>query len=92
MKKYALIEHLSGQVSWVGEALSPVDALARCEHQTGLDHGVIVPSSLWTGEDWSYAVHELPDDFDIGELNGTDENVIAKVRAYPVVNYVGVTR
>ncbi len=92
MKKYALIEHLSGQVSWVGEALSPMEALSKCEHQTGLDHGVIVPSNMWSGEDWSYAVHELPNDFDVRNIDGADEGVIARVRAYPLVNYVGVTR
>ena len=92
MNKYALIEHFSGQISWVGEALSPLEALAKCEHQTGLDHGVIVPSSMWSGEDWSYAVHQLPSDFDIANVDGTDAQVIATVRAYPVVIYVGVTR
>jgi hypothetical protein len=92
MKKYALLEHSSGQVWWMGEALSPADAASKCEHQTGLDHVAIVPASMWSGEDWTYAVHELPDDFEVRGIDGTDANVIARVRACPVVNYVGMTR
>ncbi len=92
MTKYALFERHIGKICWAGEAESPLDAATKYEHPTGLDHCVILPPGTEHGEDWTYAVHELPDDFNVDAIDGNDEKVLRRVRACPIVDYVGLVR
>jgi hypothetical protein len=80
-ERFALIDHETGHVRWVGDAATPEAACQRATAETGgrpgtaYEHCTLLPTG--TG----YLVYRAPPGFDVGD--GQDAVQIAAVRALP---------
>lgn len=91
--RYAIIEHESGYIWWVGDAADPIDACRKCDRDN------LLPADDYKYQEISrpapalfctlYHVHAAPDGYDVDD--GQNAAAIRAVRTLPLAAHIRVS-